>query len=392
MELTCQNFLIDYLKTNNITNNSFENMEIKYERLNGLSNAIYLAVVIDKSTKKEIDRFILREFGNGSDFTDRDLETHIISFLSENGHTPKVLDTDHNTYRIEEYIHNSVNLPKEKLFNSEIFDNLINILVSYTMISNIFSYFSFDQGPFSRIHIETNKNYENYKQRRVEQNIFEMCLEKMLVKAKIKFEILTNEVIENSQEFNLHSSIIEQVSNYLIIFKDLFYSVFPQKGLFVLNHNDVHRLNILQTNENIMLIDHEYSALNLIGTDIVNYCIESCFDYTLDSYPFYEFKQENLRFKKNYKSYLKFLKKFEESYKEYFEKDKNNLDLFEETKTYEYFLRLNAIISLFWILYSVIYFDGENIVSKSKFDYFFHARDRILIFEKAVKEIKNLSD
>ena len=60
MELTCQNFLIDYLKTNNITNNSFENMEIKYERLNGLSNAIYLAVVIDKSTKKEIDRFILR--------------------------------------------------------------------------------------------------------------------------------------------------------------------------------------------------------------------------------------------------------------------------------------------------------------------------------------------
>ena len=43
----------------------------------------------------------------------------------------------------------------------------------------------------------------------------------------------------------------------------------------------IHRLNILVRGDNdLILLDHEYASLNLIGSDIVNYLIESQFDYT----------------------------------------------------------------------------------------------------------------
>ena len=49
----------------------------------------------------------------------------------------------------------------------------------------------------------------------------------------------------------------------------------------ILNHNDLHRKNLIieKTNSKIFVLDHEYAALNLIGIDIANYLNESIFDY-----------------------------------------------------------------------------------------------------------------
>jgi len=173
-------------------------------------------------------------------------------------------------------------------------------------------------------------------------------------------------------------------------YKEKFTQIMPNQGLFVLNHNDVHRLNFLSLEQNnkLMLIDHEYAAMNLIGVDIVNYLIEANFNYKVNVFPFFENK-EKIDFSKMYDVYLKFLDKFEEANKRKIEDLEINKIHYQQCRTFEYFLKIVCLISLFWFVYSIIYLDFSQLELKNTFDHFSHALARLSYFDKAYSILVN---
>ena len=195
-----------------------------------------------------------------------------------------------------------------------------------------------------------------------------MCVNKMLKKARKNF-IIFKDLVD------------DKITNYIENFESYFNSVFPKTSLFVLNHNDIHRLNILvKKNDDLILLDHEYASLNLIGNDIVNYMIESNFDYDI-----YNFRKD-MDFSKYYSIYTEFLDNFQETHNETL-KDEKMKKLFNKTYKYKYMLRIICIISLFWFVYCVIYLNVQHLKSPDHFDFLQHALDRLYIFEKAYDEI-----
>jgi len=174
-------------------------------------------------------------------------------------------------------------------------------------------------------------------------------------------------------------------------YKQLFLEVFPKKTLLVLNHNDVHRLNIMKNSENndLMILDHEYAGLNLIGIDIVNYMIETNFNYTSKKFPFFTFASEEISFENYFEIFQQFLERFELSHQENF-KNEEFRKQFKKINSYKYFLRLVCVISLFWILWGAIYLDFDKINEMKSFDYLSYAVNRIEIFQKAYGELKML--
>ena len=371
--------------------NSNQEVELKFERLNGLSNDIFLVQIFNKTSNIFLHEFIYRSFGQISDLLDRNLEAQVINALSGPGYCPKIYETDNKTYRIEEYIREASELPRSKLYDENILSQLINILNSYTLISNVYT-FSIYNDDKDKILIDVDTSAIHHKQERINQNIYDMCTGTMLNKAIINFSKFSEDVysklsrskdVEFFIKFDLFTETIE---NY----QSDFAAIFPKDGLLVLNHNDVHRLNILQkTNDELMILDHEYAALNLIGSDIVNYLIESSFDYTLKVYPFYEFDSNAINFKKFYEIFLMFLEKFES----YHQEDLKNEDIvnkFNAIKNYQYFLKLVCVISHFWFLYGIIYLDLEKLTKKNKFDYMEHSINRLHIFNLAKHELKKI--
>jgi len=273
----------------------------------------------------------------------------------------------------------------------DIIDKVIKILVSYTLISNIYMYVIHCDGFEGdyKIRMDANIDSVNYKQNeRINQNIFSMCMHDMYNKAQKNLDKITNKFekslhkITSIENFALIKSFIENYPKLLL-------DVFPKNGLMVLNHNDVHRLNIMQNKEKeLKILDHEYAGLNLIGIDIVNYLIETNFDYTKKSFPFYTFTKENINFENYFEIFQQFLKNFEIAHAE----DLKNIEYrrkFNKVKSYKYFLRLVCIVSLFWLLWGIIYFDLVKMNEMKSFDYFGYTMDRLFIFQKAYSELKS---
>jgi thiamine kinase-like enzyme len=346
-----------------------------------------------------VHEVIYRQFGEISDLVNRELETSIIDHLSSQGMTPKILETDGQTYRIEEFIGNADTLDKNSFRESDVIERIIQILVSYTMISGVYNYRvnSKDFSQEYKIEIDQDLNSTS-GYTRVSQNMFDMCMKDMLSKAQKNFENFAKKFEKKYNKF-LDQEIFakyEKIKHYVDNYNEIFSKIFPKKGFFVLNHNDVHRLNMLLTNdkEKLFILDHEYSALNLIGIDIVNYMIESNFDYTKKSFPFYEFSPTteggDLDFENYFEIFKDFLNKFEMSHADGLFSDEENRVKFQKCKTFKYFLRLVCVISLFWLLFSVIYCDLEQLNLMKTFDYFGHALDRLFIFEKAYTKLKAL--
>jgi thiamine kinase-like enzyme len=379
----------------NLIGQNYNEIELNFEKLNGLSNDIYLVKMYNKTTNEMVHEVIYRQFGEIADLVDRNLETCIIENLSEKGLTPKIYETDGQTYRIEEFISNSDTLDKESLKEDDVIERIIQILVSYTMISGVYIYHlhskNFDQDYKIEIDPDLNSNFNNT---RISQNMFDMCMKDMITKARKNFERFSK-IFEKKYNKFLDQEVFEKYEKlkfYIKNYNDVFSKIFPKKGFFVLNHNDVHRLNILLSNdkEKLFILDHEYSALNLIGIDIVNYMIESNFDYTMKSFPFYQFNGEEIDFDNYFEIFKNFLDKFESCHANLFQEEDNKLR-FEKMRTLKYFLKLVCVISLFWLLFSVIYCEFDSFTLQKTFDYFQHASDRIFIFEKAYKKLESLN-
>jgi len=220
-----------------------------------------------------------------------------------------------------------------------------------------------------------------------------MCTKSMFNKAKKNFQKFSNKFKERFDKI-VDSEIyknFKKIKLYLKNYKDLFNKVFPKEALMVLNHNDVHRLNILSFDKNnLMLIDHEYAALNLVGIDIVNYLLETSYDYTTKSYPFFSFDGK-INYEKMFDIYLQFLEKFEENYKTANIVEEANKKFLKQCKTKEYFLKLICIVSLFWFIYSVIYLDFNVFCLQKSFDHVLHAMSRLWTFDQTFSILESKS-
>jgi len=82
-----------------------------------------------------------------------------------------------------------------------------------------------------------------------------------------------------------------------------------------------------------------------------------------------------------------FLEKFEEAHSEELQQEETAKQ-FECVKSYKYFLRLVCLISLFWFLWGVLYFDYNKLTKKKSFDYLSYSLDRLFIFKNAYNELK----
>ena len=200
------------------------------------------------------------------------------------------------------------------------------------------------------------------------------------MKALLKFkENLEKIDFPNKENTQKELNYMLNFSNNLL---DIFYSVFPLNGYLTLNHNDTLRLNFLQKEDKILIIDHEYGSLNLPGFDIVNYLVESNFD----SSPEYIFVKDDIDFNKYYNIYLGFLKEFEKSKKHsYFftsEEGKKQLNIY---KSYEYFSNLIVLDIILWFVFGLIYFDFNKFVKNEGFNYFKYSYDRIVYYDLLMK-------
>ena len=64
-------------------------------------------------------------------------------------------------------------------------------------------------------------------------------------------------------------------------------------------HNDLFIQNLLYTeNGKILIIDFEYSAFNFMGTDLVNFLVESCISYEQPLFTMKQFEMKRFPSKK----------------------------------------------------------------------------------------------
>lgn len=369
-----------------------KNIELTLEKLDGLSNTNYLITVMNKSTEEKLIQIVYRKFGEISDVVDRDLESKIISDLANKGVGPKILERDEikNTYRIDEYLVNTKPIPKTEQFDQQVLDQIINIANSYSLISSVYNY-----------KVESNKGYsinispvdeasrkETYI---IQQNLFNMCTKDMYSKAFSSFVTFANEFrahYKKEDNFQLYSNF-EKFEYYIKNYHEIFSTVWPEEGFLILNHNDVHRLNLIVRKEDkkIFILDHEYASLNLIGNDIANYMNESNFTYT----PEYTFSPEEIDFNFYYECYKQYLEGFIKEHEDFAKSDQGRKFL-ETIKTQKYYINLHAVLNIFWLLYCAIYLNfSEEFKENVSFSYFQHGIDRIEYFERAVNRAKKLN-
>jgi len=319
---------------------------------------------------------------------DRETEEKIMENLSVSGLGPKIILSDKSTFRVEEFV-KAADLTVSKQLEDDIVNQVIRILVAYSCFSCVHTYKIFSDNFNTDYNININKG-NNFSED-VKKNIYDLATKSMFAKAKKNFQKFSSKFKERFDKV-LNSKIFleyKKIKHYLNNYKQIFSHVMPKQGLFVLNHNDVHRLNFLtMENDRLMLIDHEYAALNLIGIDIVNYLIETGFNYKHKEFPFFA-HTETLDYDKMYEMYLNYMNVFEENIRNREEINEERENLFSQCRTKKYFFQLICVISLFWFIYSLIYLDWSTFEMKSTFDQFHHALKRLSIFEEAYERVES---
>jgi thiamine kinase-like enzyme len=359
---------------------------VTLKNLGGLSNINFVATISNKSTNERICYILYRHFGEISDVVDRDLETMIIDELANKGIGPKIYYADpNNKYRLNEYLENTLPIPKEDEFNPNVIDQIINIIINYSLISNLYKYNITNEV----INFSILNDIGNSKTKRINKNQFDACMTDMYIKALKAFETFSEKFTaavpqEGNEEYYCY---LEKFDYYLKNYKKMFLKVFPKEGFLILCHNDVHRLNfIIRQNDNkLFILDHEYACLNLPGNDIANYMNESNFIYEPD----YIFTKEKINFDKYYEFYKIYLKAFEENYK-ILNDSKFGKEFLSLMKTKKYYIQLHQILNLFWLLYSAIYLNFENWNKDHNDFYYLHFIHRIQYIEKGDEALEAL--
>ena len=384
-----------YLNNNSETTYTKDKYSLSISKVSEITNTNYLVEITNKDTNQVEDQLLYRKFGKISECVDRELESTIIDKLSEEGVAPKILYKDEKgEYRIEEYIPDSTSIKKENQFKSDIIEQIIQICVSYSLISSIYRFTVISDGLMEKLSITINCN-DDLRRKKIDSmihnNIFDMSLNNLYEKAMKSFTAFA-EKFKSTVEYAANSSLykdFEKMELFMNNFKFLFMSVFPKKGNMILNHNDLHRKNLIieKTNSKIFVLDHEYAALNLIGIDIANYLNESIFDYS----PKYKCDMDKIDIDHYYEIYLQYVDKFEDANPELNETE-NGRELLDEIKSKKYYLNLHGVINAFWVLYCAIYLNYDNYIEEKGFNFLQHGVDRITYFEQIMSQLEEEDD
>ena len=384
-----------YLNNKSETSYTKDKYSLSISKVSEITNTNYLVKITNTDTNQVEEQLLYRKFGKISECVDRELESTIIDQLSEEGVAPKILYKDEKgEYRIEEYIPDSTSIKKDNQFKSDIIEQIIQICVSYSLISSIYRFTVISDGLMDKLSITINSDDDLRRKKidsKIHNNIFDMSLNNLYEKALKSFTIFA-EKFKSTVEYAANSSLykdFEKMELFMNNFKFLFMSVFPKKGNMILNHNDIHRKNLIieKTNSKIFVLDHEYAALNLIGIDIANYLNESIFDYS----PKYKCDMDKIDIDHYYDIYLQYVDKFENANPELNETEKGR-ELLDEIKTKKYYLNLHGVINAFWVLYCAIYLNYDNYVDEKGFNFLQHGIDRITYFEQIMSLIEEEDD
>ena len=341
---------------------------------------------------------IYKKFSKISKSCSNKIEQSIFNSLSKKGFGPKILYIDPNhTFRIEECSSRNFSLKKNQQFQSDIIEQIIQIIVSYSLIANIFSFtLKCDDQLNSKFKILINAlNKKTENDSLPENNFFDMCFKDLYLRSLNCFKQFGEKFRKRCIKCT-NKTIFEEFQKlefFMNNFKLLFKNAFPEKSFMVLNHNDFGKRKIIVLDDNkVNVIENDFSSLNLIGFDFVNYLNESVFNYI----PNYEFNEDELDLDDCYLIYLKFINKFEEFHSELKESEEGK-KILEEIKSKNYYLNLHCLINIFWVLHCSLYLNHDKFINNEGFNYFNHAIDRIKLYEKISEkkdeeEEKELSD
>ena len=365
-----------------------ENYSIELDKLNSLSNDIYHVIYKRKNDNEIIYEVCYRNFGEIGELVNRELESFIIKSLSDKKLGPKIIDNDISTYRIDEYINDSQPLPHEILKTEKILKKIIKLFLCYNEILPVYKYEIINKNNFQVKYDIFNHNVNNINNNVNNiQNIIELCIKKMLpkgLKALENFKVN----LKNKNDLTVNKKF-ENIYNFANNLKQIFFSNFPEKFFFILNHNDTLRENLLLKEDEILIIDHEYGSLNLPGFDIVNYLVESNFDYSREI----NFIPEEIDLNFYYEIFLKYINELEKNDNICeFKRTNEGMNFFNEIKTMNYFLRLTILDNILWFIFALIYFNYEKFIKKIGFNYFQHAYDRTIYYKKILEFKKNLNN
>jgi len=402
-------------KLNNIHFNQDE-IEIKKSNLSGISNTIFKVEIRYKMNFLPIDaqhnppkqgnqesnetirinHLFFKVFGRISVLVDRDLETFLMTKLSEKGFGPRIYDTDSKTYRVEEYFDGFKVLHSSRMLEPKILYKMIENFSNFNILGGEIDYYA------ELIGNKTKSEYFGIL-RDVDKytNIINFLLKKMKPLALDSFRLFQNKftnynIDQNDTQILNWDHKIKHVEYTLNNLDKLLYEILPERGIIVIGHNDSHPLNILINSDcsKVVLCDYEYSAYNFLGFDIANYLIETCYYLSAENFPFYDLYRDNLQILENdegYRHFLDFFEIFEKRNAEHFKSYELFPYIINECKSREYFYRMMGISSLLWFTFAVIYYDFDSIKNQTGYDYLNYSLDRLMIYDEIVKRKVNCS-
>ena len=358
-----------------------ENISLKIEQIDGMTNKNYHITFFDTNTPENKYEVLFRKYGKVLDSSDHDPELFIMDYFSNKNEGPKVLFKSDN-YRIVEYIQKSSIIPLELRYDKKILSELSTILAEYSLIVNNFKYSITED-------LKIEYNYSDKNNKIKFPSIFDVY-EKMLKKANEKyntFNLKYNEYFSKNEVDENIKKIKNKFDYYMKDYKKIFLSLFPKKGYFILCHNDCQRWNFLFRNieTKLMIIDHEYACMGLVGLDLCNYMNENSYYFYDDGK--YECKKSEIDFDFYYEQYSKYIEEFIKLNKEWINKDEN-IEYLNLIKSKNYYLNLHSITNVFWFLFCAINLDFENEIEKKTDHYFEYGYDRLCYSELAQNLIK----
>ena len=158
--------------------------DIVINRINEITNTIFEIRLYYKTTQELYDRFIYKKFSKISKSCNNKIEQSIFNSLSKKGFGPKILYIDpKHTFRIEECSSKNYHLKRNQKFQSDIIEQIIQIIVSYTLIANIFSFtLKCDDQLNSKFKILINALNKESDNDSLKENNFLICVLKIFIK------------------------------------------------------------------------------------------------------------------------------------------------------------------------------------------------------------------
>ena len=166
-----------YLNNKSETSYTKDKYSLSISKVSEITNTNYLVKITNTDTNQVEEQLLYRKFGKISECVDRELESTIIDQLSEEGVAPKILYKDEKgEYRIEEYIPDSTSIKKDNQFKSDIIEQIIQICVSYSLISSIYRFTVISDGLMDKLSITINRDDDLRRKKidsKIHNNIFD---------------------------------------------------------------------------------------------------------------------------------------------------------------------------------------------------------------------------